>query len=788
MSSQEQTVGISYQLRSNVPEVMSASVVATREAHASAQQLGTGYENLVTQLRGAGVADQELVGALRQMGLTATEAREAVQGLAAAETQEAATAQVAAGGHANMQAMIRGTRLAVMGLVADMALAQVASGEQLPQGLREAANGLKTVADFAVAGGMAFGQWGAAIGAGAGLLLALGTAATGASPEIGALNKELDAIASKTEVATTLAKIMGWTDAEAEAALKASKHNHEFAVALDEVAKQREAPSWIQQLADAMGQISRAGGSDNPNLGIDLQAVQAQDAAAKKSEEAAKNANLNSNIQKEAWAEANKAESKYYDEAAKDTTSLIKLWDEESKRVSEFATQAARAGTQAANDRARAEEQAAQQSGKAWQTYNDSVARTERSLTEELAQLDQRRVSDAEKSAQDIDRIERSLNETLAKDAQSLADKEADINQRLVDRESDQAFQREQRLRAFDQQRLQQRQQLSDQLREIAYNEARTLAELAFHTGQQLAGSGTEHDRERIMQNYTFEVSMTEAKAQHATSVDEQRFTQEQRFAQMRVQLADETYQHELMVDQRTKDEELAKAQRSYREEVAAAKQRETDELRDLQARVAAENVALDNQAARDRMRAKDALDDAARRRAEELSNIQTGLANQENAINSRYAQEIARIDEAKTAFLTAEEEKEKKLKDSITLIGQEIAVIGQLATLGDLADLQTLISLPMNDRAAFIQKMLYGSNYAGSEGYARGGDFIVPPGYSNDRYPLRVSSGERVTVTPPNSSAPRGSVNITFNISHPNGDYIVEQVRRRLEHEAFQA
>jgi hypothetical protein len=29
------------------------------------------------------------------------------------------------------------------------------------------------------------------------------------------------------------------------------------------------------------------------------------------------------------------------------------------------------------------------------------------------------------------------------------------------------------------------------------------------------------------------------------------------------------------------------------------------------------------------------------------------------------------------------------------------------------------------------------------------GADFIVPPGYEADRYPMRVSSGERVTVTP---------------------------------------
>jgi hypothetical protein len=33
--------------------------------------------------------------------------------------------------------------------------------------------------------------------------------------------------------------------------------------------------------------------------------------------------------------------------------------------------------------------------------------------------------------------------------------------------------------------------------------------------------------------------------------------------------------------------------------------------------------------------------------------------------------------------------------------------------------------------------------------GYANGADFIVPPGFQNDSYPMRVQSGERVQVTP---------------------------------------
>lgn len=38
--------------------------------------------------------------------------------------------------------------------------------------------------------------------------------------------------------------------------------------------------------------------------------------------------------------------------------------------------------------------------------------------------------------------------------------------------------------------------------------------------------------------------------------------------------------------------------------------------------------------------------------------------------------------------------------------------------------------------------------------GYAEGGSFVVPPGYPNDSYPMRVSSGERVTVSTGGQSA----------------------------------
>lgn len=52
-----------------------------------------------------------------------------------------------------------------------------------------------------------------------------------------------------------------------------------------------------------------------------------------------------------------------------------------------------------------------------------------------------------------------------------------------------------------------------------------------------------------------------------------------------------------------------------------------------------------------------------------------------------------------------------------------------------------------------------------GGFGLQHGGDFVVPPGYPNDTYPMNVTSGEHVVVTPVTNNANR-SINIsTLNV-----------------------
>jgi hypothetical protein len=52
----------------------------------------------------------------------------------------------------------------------------------------------------------------------------------------------------------------------------------------------------------------------------------------------------------------------------------------------------------------------------------------------------------------------------------------------------------------------------------------------------------------------------------------------------------------------------------------------------------------------------------------------------------------------------------------------------------------------------------------AGAPGFQHGADFTVPGGFPHDSFPIRVSSGEHVTVTPKGQSGPQRVYNYNFN------------------------
>lgn len=70
-----------------------------------------------------------------------------------------------------------------------------------------------------------------------------------------------------------------------------------------------------------------------------------------------------------------------------------------------------------------------------------------------------------------------------------------------------------------------------------------------------------------------------------------------------------------------------------------------------------------------------------------------------------------------------------------------------------------------------------------GATGHAMGADFIVPPGYLNDSYIMRVQSGEHVQVTPQGQRDPGGRATAAVNINGPilNNNVDVEILARRV-------
>lgn len=310
-----------------------------------------------------------------------------------------------------------------------------------------------------------------------------------------------------------------------------------------------------------------------------------------------------------------------------------------------------------------------QQELTAQQNATDQIDRAWQSLTNDLNRLAQQRADAVMKEAQDeeraqrtladsIERANRTMDEALQKAQQSLGDRLSDINQQYYDKVFDQAFQYQQKLENLYQEQAKNRQTLADKLVQIATKEAEDLANAAFTAGQDLEKAKTQNQADEIRERYLHEAGVIEQRAGDERSTAERTFREEMaQLAERRKQI-DEEYQHELMVDARTRDEEVAKAQRSYAEQVAAARQRNADEiadaekrnqqeLADMRQRLANEEASLDQQAANDRART-----------AQQVADIQAKLAQQTDLIHQRYADEIKAQDLALENFIRVENEK----------------------------------------------------------------------------------------------------------------------------------
>lgn len=218
----------------------------------------TAYK-IVSEAEKIGIKDKELLALaeeqyrieldrLMSTGLTYAQA---VRQMEIVEKNELSTIELSTRAHGRWGASFAlfGISMGAMTVIREV---EVAVGK-LPPVATQAANSIQLLSDGALTGSMILPVYGTVIGAVIGGLVGLGTMlSTQTDPALAELNKKLAEVAKRENVAATLGKIMGWTEAEANAALKATNDNYELAKALDAVAKDREPPTWLSRLTPSI--------------------------------------------------------------------------------------------------------------------------------------------------------------------------------------------------------------------------------------------------------------------------------------------------------------------------------------------------------------------------------------------------------------------------------------------------------------------------------------------------------------------------------------------------------
>ena len=134
---------------------------------------------------------------------------------------------------------------------------------------------------------------------------------------------------------------------------------------------------------------------------------------------------------------------------------------------------------------------------------------------------------------------------------------------------------------------------------------------------------------------------------------------------------------------------------------------------------------------------------------------VQTGIA---NGFGNAIAQSILSAQNLGDAFVQVGE---KIIAELITMIA-EAAIFDALTALFS-GGISTAFSLG----SGFSLPSLGATPSIPRVGFASGADFTVPPGFDNDRFPMQVSSGEHVSVTPAGQTpAAQAGPPVVINVS----------------------
>ncbi len=656
----------------------------------------------------------------------------------------------------HLQAM-RGLRFALMEGVFAFSMLQIAMGEQLPPAAREASRALMLVGDGLMAGAMMGGKFGPVVGAVSGLLLALGIHALAVDEDVAKLNKTLEQYGKKDTEIQTLMRLGDVTYDQGAAALQAMKENADYASTVGDLVKQADpASDRLQKLGDtlaAVGKMARAAVNGLLDFVAGLERIA------------------------------------IIEDIFLRTGDWNRALDESAKRMKELhpATQDVTEAQKKLRD-ALLNAPELNKASTAWRTYGESVADANRTMRDAIHDMGEAGYVKFLERMEEARKISRQMDEDLADQAQSRSDKLYDIQENLTDKLADEAYKLARDHEKIARDRVKDENEAAQKILDIEHKLAEQLADLDWSTGMSLRKAKTQWDKEEIEERSLHERSVKIRDADDDRTQAQRRLDDQKKALEEHKKDIEEDVAHTRMVYEREASEQRSREERTYRESLERIRQRNRDQLDDQARRLVIENEREQDQLDQVIRRNKEALDDAKRRYENELADSQKRYTGESTAIQAMttvalrsWADREHALGAEKTKLndvATAHREISSALEEEIANVKALNDWVGELwKQWSDFIWARTnpTISAPTLQIPA-------GSM---TPTFQHGANFIVPPGFEGDRFPIRVSSGEHVSVTPAGQSAPHGPITFIINESR-NARETAREVQRILQTEVF--
>lgn len=648
----------------------------------------------------------------------------------------------------------RGMRYTGLELMGVMSMLSIAMGEQLPASMRELEKSTMLITSGALATAML--GIGAVPGLIIGGILALGTAMTSVDQATQDLNKSLDSMAKKDEIVDTMSKLLIVSRDEAQALYDIAKNSPEAASGLrkvvDNVRELSAGEMFLGSVAGGLKDIGGALGGLGGGIANTLGLSDAWKEVAKNIQVAwddlrgfisasegrpqAALEGINEAISAQQALTAKDA----IKEHAKEDTEALKAQEQQTKSLNKASDDLFEGYVKAGQTFNEANE-------RALDSLNNAMAQASQQRSDEFARLANQAHMEAERSAEAWRKIQDTLRDAEEKAWQTYNDRVFDINQKRQDKLDDLAYDYSHRQTDEQNARLKREEELSDKLYQIERDRIEALANLDFDTAMQLSKAKTENDKDEIMYRAMHEREQINQKAMDQIEDLMRKQALDEADASKRKKDLEEEYAHRKAIVEREYVEELMTAKRTYEEQRKAAIDSFNDQVAAQRFAEQQQAEARAFQAAQIEQRYKEQSAAAQQRYATETKAAQQRYDDEKAALNQRYDDEVKRIQETY-----------KEKIDAIQKEWEEFVKVHD-AKMQALNDELTMIKYG----AAFSQMTgtYIPSAVIGAPGGQNGLDMVVPPGFQNDSFLLRASSGEHVSISPSQSGS-KQTVNIS--------------------------